>query len=295
MLVIPDMPVLAEHEVKNGLWAPERVRAERFNQSSDGFLAYEKGDIQIVSGTVVTAPSKIQRHVKATAATAALLGGQAEPAGDGTVSLSLTYDGPVPGDRVFFGYGTWGKAEASKDVFMDEDTLMGKIDVNDIDLIFHDGEWRCAGPWAVLEPVPSPVPDKDEFTAIGTVDMVPFLGYMRLQPPEKHMVAPPIDTVVLFNASGRPVFANPFSESGWYKVKVDDLCEVVGDAPAREEIDLLWKRLHDHNAEIARFKPIPDISTQAEYDRNYKAEIQEITMKQVRKRYKTTQLWNMKN
>lgn len=287
VMVEADVPVLAEHKMRSGLWAPARLRAERFGKSEGGFLAYNREDVQIVSGTVITAPSSIGHVVKVPARTASLVGGRTIPSMDGTVSLEVLYDGPKPGDKVYFGYGTWGIAESEEDVFIDGDKLYGRIHAHSINLIQHDGEWRCAGPWAILEPVPTPVPDGSDLVGFGVVGAVPLIGYVRVAPSTPHMPALEVGAAVRFKSAAKPSLPTPFSESDWYRVPVSDIFEVAGMAPPRDEIDALWARLHDHNATIARFtapKPIEDGDV---YHEQYMMEMAENFMADVRKRYKS--------
>lgn len=292
LIVKPDLPVDTERQLRSGLWAPAQYRAERWRGTKAAEMTFAKSDLQVVSGTVVASPPSLQRTVKSNPGTAKSVGGILRHVGGSRFDLVMDYPAPMVGDKVWIGYGAWGRAEASGHVFMLGDDLLGRIHASDIFMHGTDGDWKTSGPWVVCEPVPPRVPEKNGMSK-GLLGMIPNRGYVRVVPPFGQIeVNGLLGMEVIFTGASKAAYPVPFAETEWYRIPLDEIVCVVGDSPAPDKIKEAWDSMWAHNAEISRYAK--DIFVEGDVEEIQKQEALERVeaMERSARRYHKTRIFH---
>lgn len=258
LIVSPDLPPNTEVQLPSGLWQPARYHAERYKPAEGGVvLSFLKDDVQVVSGKVVTSPAKIVHRLCLPRPVAEKFGKRLSTLPSGLVECDIEYNAPAKGDTVFFGYGTWGNAEFSRDVYLLRKNLYGRIDASCIDMFESGGQWVCPGPWVILEPIPDVVPETGTFSEILLAGLVQNIGKVVAVPEFHIFPVPMIGEIVRFVGPTRPSTPNPFSGGEYLKVGLENICRTEDYTLSKEEITARWEAIAAHNNSIA--KGMPDV------------------------------------
>jgi len=258
LIVSPNLPPNTEVQLPSGLWQPARYHAERYKPAEGGvILSFLKDDVQVVSGKVVTSPAKIVHRLSLPRPVAEKFGKRLSTLPSGLVECDIEYRGPQEGDAVFFGYGTWGNAEFSRDTYLLRNELLGRIEASCIDMFESCGKWICPGPWVILEPIPDVMPETGELSGVLIAGLVQNVGKVVAVPEFHIFPLPKIGEIVRFVGPTRPSTPNPFSDGEYLKVSLENVCCTEDYTLSKEEIAARWEAIVTHNNFIA--KGMPDI------------------------------------
>lgn len=257
VVVEADLPRDVEAQTRSGLWMPAWKRAERFGRANGDQVAFGKGDIQVVSGTVVSAPSHFIHAFSVPAPVAYSL------MEAGTIwsmrhtsthhcDITARYDAPKPGDKVWLRYGAWGAAEDSGLVHSIDGRLLGKIHYSNIHLCGNDGDWRCPGPWAVCEPLPFKIDSNAIIVSNQLVGMRKGERVARVCGHAPHLQSPTPGDLVFHAGHEMMSCPVPFSDTEWFVTRLQDI-HAIGEAPGDTEISRMWEALWAHNREISAY------------------------------------------
>jgi len=259
IILSPDLPPDTEIQRPSGLFLPAQRHAERYIPAEGGhILSFFKDDIQIVSGTVITSPKKIVHRLCVPRPIAMKFGKNRYSNPNGLVECDFEYNAPAVGDRVFIGYGTWGNAEFSRDVYLLEDKPVGRIETSCIDMFCNsEGVWECPGPWVILEPIPQEVPEDGTFTDVLIAGIMEGVGKVVAVPSYAHMNIPKLGEIVRFVGNTRLATPNPFSQDNYMKISLDNVYEILDYTLDEDQIAKRWEAIYAHNN--ISVKGIPDV------------------------------------